>query len=449
MNPLQDLPDNLLSRIVVSIRQHPELADLFRDIATYISTLTGPIQTNGHAPPSKKRKLEVEASIADTYDSIADVSFSIPQRKKLKLEIGRNSEIGAIRGTSAATGEAEFGIRYIDVDYCICLPVPEKAQPQYSFCVLPSSGDDQLLFSVPGTKIKPEAVHSDQPVDEEQSYKDVVIKMLSKRLKKIKVIEPNEKDFVSTIAQAHRKGEKAVHVKAFRGSKDGKSYPQRFYLSSAATMPTPPLQCFCLFTKLTQAILTAGFLFFLPTGIIFAFKKPLLFYPFHSIASISYTSVLQRTFNLNINVYSSSPANTHYNTSSNPGTETHEIEFSMIDQADFAGIDAYIKRRNLQDASMAEQRRAQKYNVNGTNNTNDGGGGEAEGEEEGELQKAQREADDMEDEDEEEDENFDPGSEGESEGSGSGSEEEDGGNVDADGNLVETELGSEAEDVSE
>lgn len=148
-------------------------------------------------------------------------------------------------------------------------------------------------------------------------------------------------------------------------------------------------------------------------------------------------------------MYSTPPSPAAHNASSNTDTDTHEIEFSMIDQADFAGIDAYIKRRNLQDASMAEQRRAQRYNVNGTNNTNGGGGGEAEGEEGGELQKAQREADEMEDEDEEEDENFDPGSEGESEGSGSGSEEGDGVDADADGNLMETELGSEAEDVSE
>ncbi|KAL9039722.1 MAG: hypothetical protein Q9180_002358 [Flavoplaca navasiana] len=411
MKGLQNLPQTLSSRIETTVQQHPELFDLFQDITTHISTLTRTQQTNGNAPSSKKRKLEDEPSTADTFDSIADISFSIPQRKKLKLEISRNSETGAIRGANATTGEADFGIRYSDVDTCICLPVPEKAQPQYSFCILPTSGDEQLLFSVPGTKIKPEAVHTDQPLDEEQSYKDVVMTMLNKRLKKTKVVEPNEKDFASTITQPHRKGEKAVHVKTFRGSKD-------------------------------------GFLFFLPTGIIFAFKKPLLYYPFHSIASISYTSVLQRTFNLNLNIYTSS-------SSSPPTTEaensTHEIEFSMIDQADFSGIDTYIKRHNLQDASMAEQRRAQKYNVNGTtaSTKDDKEGGE--GAEEGELQKAQREAQDMEDEDEEEDENFDPGSEGESEGSGSGSEEEDdgGGNVDADGNLIEMELGSEAEDVSE
>ncbi|KAL8996417.1 MAG: hypothetical protein Q9169_004065 [Polycauliona sp. 2 TL-2023] len=414
MEAFQNLPQGLSSRIESTIRQHPELASLFQDIATHISTSSaGPIQTNGHTPLTKKRKLEAETSTADTFDSIADISFSIPQRKKLRLEISRNSETGAIRAANANTGNAEFGIRFSDIEYCICLPVPERPQPQYSFCILPASGDNQLLFNVPGTTIKVQAVQSDLTVDEEKSYKDVAMGMLNKRLKKIKVIEPNVKDFASTIVQAHRKGEKAVHVKAFRGSKD-------------------------------------GFLFFLPKGIIFAFKKPLLFYPFHSIASISYTSVLQRTFNLNINVSTSAPSSSGNNDSS--GTvETHEIEFSMIDQADFGGIDAYIKRHNLQDASMAELRRAQKYNVNGMGkNEGSEGAAEGDGQEEGELQKAQREAEDVEDEDEEEDENFDPGTEGESEGSGSGSEEEEeegGGNVDSDGNLIEMELGSEAEDV--
>ncbi|KAL8770348.1 MAG: hypothetical protein Q9209_003984 [Squamulea sp. 1 TL-2023] len=419
MHGLQNLPSGLLSRIDTTIKQHPELVELFRDIDTHISTLTGPAQSNGPAPLSKKRKLEAQISAADTYDSITDISFSIPQRKKLKLEISRNTESGAIRGRNTTTGEVDFSIRYSDIDCCICLPVPEKAQPQYSFCVLPTSGDEQLLFTVPGTKIKLETIHSEQPVDEEQSYKDVIITILNKRLGRTKVIEPNEKDFVSTVAQPHRKGEKAVHVKAFRGSKD-------------------------------------GFLFFLPTGVIFAFKKPLLFYPFHCIASISYTSILQRTFNLNINAYSSSssPSDTNSNnTSGNPDAETHEIEFSMIDQADFAGIDSYIKRHNLQDASMAEQRRAQKYHVNGIKGQADGPDEAGEGDKEGELQKAQREAEAVEDEEEEDDENFDPGSEGDSEGSGSSSEEEEedrgGTNADVDGNLIEEELGSEAEDVSE
>jgi len=123
----------------------------------------------------------------------------------------------------------------------------------------------------------------------------------------------------------------------------------------------------------------------------------------------------------------------------------------MIDQADFAGIDAYVKRHGLQDASLAEARRAKKYNVNAPK------GEEVEADDqaaESELQKAQRELEDQEDEEEED---YDPGSEGESEGSGSSSEEDDedgsggedsGDEEDADEDLVKNELGSEAEDVS-
>lgn len=129
----------------------------------------------------------------------------------------------------------------------------------------------------------------------------------------------------------------------------------------------------------------------------------------------------------------------------------------MIDQADFAGIDAYVKRHRLQDASMAEQRRAKKLNINGVKGGQDGEDGP--GEEGSALEKARREIDGLEDgsdsdDEEEDDENFDPGSEGESEGSGTSSEEEDGGgggegqegdDEEDEGNLVDEELGSEAE----
>ncbi|KAL8704615.1 MAG: hypothetical protein Q9225_008076, partial [Loekoesia sp. 1 TL-2023] len=343
-----------------------------------------------------------EDAAAGEADSIADISFSIPQRKKLKLELGRNSDKGAIRACQPTSREAEFSVRWQDVEYCVCLPVPEKAQPQYNYCIFPRSTEEQILFTVPGTKVKPETIQSDSAVDPEESYKSVVTRMLNRRLNN-KVLEPDEREFVSQVAQAHRKGEKAVHVKAFRGSKD-------------------------------------GFLFFLSAGIVWGFKKPLSFFPFHSISSISYTSVLQRTFNLNLSVLD--PLS-----SSN---EPQEFEFSMIDQADFAGIDAYVKRHELQDASMAEQRRAKRLNINGVMK-NAEEGGEEDGDGEGELQKAAREAEEMEDEDEEEDENFDPGSEGESEGSGSSSEEEEDhqGGGEVNGDLVEEELGSEAEDVSE
>lgn len=223
-------PTSLLSRIDQAtskppISSQPQLIKLFEDIRKYIESSSATQELpllNGQAPQSKKRKLEAdETSSLDQADTIGDISFSIPQRKKLKLSLGRNSEKGFIRANNPTTGETEFGLPWRDVEYCVCVPVPEKAQPQYNFCIFPrGEGEEQVLFTVPGGKVKAESIHSDVSFDPDESYKSVVIRMLNKRLKR-KVLEPDEKEFASQVAQAHRKGEKAVHVKAFKGSKEG------------------------------------------------------------------------------------------------------------------------------------------------------------------------------------------------------------------------------------
>ena len=354
---------------------------------------------------SKKRKLEHRPNGSESWDKGAyrtfkDVSFSIPQRKKLSLELGLSPKQG-VRATSG-NGDTEFGVSWADVRDVVCLPVPEKAQAQYNFCIFSTCKDgtapDQIVWTVPDNVPKDGTFVAETTVQPGDTYRTLAVLTINDALRSFKrqVVEPTREEFSSQIVQAHRKGEAAFHVKAFRGSKD-------------------------------------GFLFLLSNGIFWGFKKPLEFFAFDSIDSVSYTSILQRTFNLNVTIRISSES-----------TDTQEFEFSMIDQADFAGIDNYVRRHELQDASMAEQRRAKKLNVNGTK----GQATEQEGgdQEEGELEKANREAEDLEDE-EEEDENFDPGSEGESEGSGSSSDDDDEGEsaVGTEGNIVDYELGSEAE----
>lgn len=168
-------------------------------------------------------------------------------------------------------------------------------------------------------------------------------------------------------------------------------------------------------------------MFFLENGIFFGFKKPLSFFPFSEIESISYTSVLQRTFNLNITIRP------------NPDADTQEIEYSMLDQQDFAGIDTYVKTHQLQDASLADARRAKKAGK--------GKAAEANGDAEDgrtELEKAEAE---LEDEEDELEEDYDPDEEGSD--SGSGSDSDGGEYTKGKGrNLIAEELGSEAEDVS-
>ena len=184
-----------------------------------------------------------------------------------------------------------------------------------------------------------------------------------------------------------------------------------------------------------------GYLFFLSSGIFFGFKKPLIFFAFENIESISYTSVLQRTFNLNIAT----------RLASNPD-ESQEFEFCMIDQANHAGIDAYIRKHGLQDASLAEARRARKLNINGAKGEDQGDDVTNGEDRESELQKAQRE---LEDREEEEEEDYDPDDDDDSDGSATSSEDEEHGDSQCDNqheddehrDLVKEELGSEAEDV--
>lgn len=170
-----------------------------------------------------------------------------------------------------------------------------------------------------------------------------------------------------------------------------------------------------------------GYLFFLENGIFFGFKKPLSFFPFNEIESISYTSVLQRTFNLNITIRP------------HPDADTQEIEYSMLDQQDFAGIDTYVKTHQLQDASLADARRAKKL---GKAKAAEANGDDEDGRTE--LEKAEAE---LEDEEDELEEDYDPDEEGSD--SGSGSDSDGGEYTKGKGrNLIAEELGSEAEDVS-
>lgn len=123
---------------MISIGTTPQHAPLFEDIARYTTTLlagnatpttttttsqqqqhTVPIDTTDNGPAAKKRKLQNgdgpgKAQSADVKAEsslqfyMPDVSFAIPQRKKLTLEVtgGR----GYLRARNQTTKEVEFGV---------------------------------------------------------------------------------------------------------------------------------------------------------------------------------------------------------------------------------------------------------------------------------------------------------------------------------------------------
>ena len=297
------------------------------------------------------------------------------------------------------------------LEHALFLPVPDKSQVQHNYVLLPrnsylpttkqaNAGDQQasalepLVFTVPAIAPKPGSVGGASAAAAEavsDTYDTLFDWALTTSLraagnKTCQLIASDPKVFHSAARQAYRPTEKAVHVKAFRGSKD-------------------------------------GFLFFLPTGILWAFKKPLVFLPLDRIVAVSYTSVLQRTFNIVVEF-------------ERGDGEAEEIEFGMLDQEDYQGIDeTYVKRHGLADRSMADQRKAKRQLAENAKKAPGGGAGGAEGvaggdgaEDDGltELERAQQEAEQaLQDEEDEDEEDYDPGSDGESEGSGTSEEDDD------------------------
>lgn len=54
-----------------------------------------------------------------------------------------------------------------------------------------------------------------------ETAEKLVRRILNDNLTLTQVVRPDEREFASAVPEAHRKGEKAYHVKAFRGSKEG------------------------------------------------------------------------------------------------------------------------------------------------------------------------------------------------------------------------------------
>ncbi|KAF2127379.1 Rtt106-domain-containing protein [Dothidotthia symphoricarpi CBS 119687] len=417
----------LRKRVHAAIDQNPTQGTLFRDISTYIlnqtSTSTSASNVQPPAEPAaKKRRLEdsndaqnsstatgggsLTTAATKAWRSYPGVSFSIPQRKKFTLEL-LDTKDGGIRAVGPS-GNVEFAIAWKDVDQVFCLPVPEKAKKQHNFVVIPVHGDgvnpvpDELKASVqePMVWTFEEATGKNVVEGEDPGpgpMADALRHCLKQAGTRKNVVFPDADDFSSAVPESHRKSEKAYHVKAHRGSKE-------------------------------------GYLFFTSVGILYGYKKPLAFFDFAAVNSISYTAVLRNTFNLVIT------------------TPTQEIEFGMLDQADYAGINDYVQKHDLQDASLAAARRAKKLNINKTDKNKENGaesnGGDAAGAEddESEIQKAERLLQEQEDEEDEDEEDYDPGSEGESEGSGSDSEDEEGGEGYEDADMEEQGEGEEMEE---
>ncbi|KAK6605055.1 Histone chaperone [Botrytis cinerea] len=382
----QSRPD-IQNAIAAASQAGPEYIELFNQISLHVCET---ITQQASEPASKKRRIDeslasrsIPNSTNGTSNSVGsapatgedpvlleikEISVVIPQRKKYTLCFTSTHLYARLPSSE----EPASGMSYAwkDIEYIFCLPnsIISPSKPSATAQPVP----EPLVFTITDGAPKSGTITgTDNP------FNWAITTRLKAVGNTLKITESDPKLFASAIKQSHRPSEKAVHVKAFRGSKD-------------------------------------GYLFFLPTGILWGYKKPLLFLPHNRIAALSFTNVLQRTFNLSLDIDMSV---------SGGEDTTEEMEFQMIDQEDFAGINEYVQRYGLQDKSMAEQRKAKRLNVNVMKDEEGNVVGNAEA---GELERAAQEAEQAAmDEEDEDEEDYDPGSEGESEGSGTSDSEED------------------------
>ncbi|KAG0272900.1 hypothetical protein BGZ95_011305 [Linnemannia exigua] len=208
--------------------------------------------------------------------------------------------------------------------------------------------------------------------------------------------------------------------------------------------PTPAYPHFSAHLKSNQ-----GTIYLLPTGILFAFRKPVLFLRAAAIEAVGIHSVLSRTFDFEIVMDTTTSTSTSSSTSgTNIGSENSNgkdesrrgatvedlegvpeskdgrraIGFGMVDTKEFARMEEWIKKAGIRDRSMSEDLKAKDKAPTTGAGTGSGGVGKkreraADGEEEeegaeGVVQKAAK-GDMDEDDDDEDDDDFAPESEDE------------------------------------
>lgn len=113
--------------------------------------------------------------------------------------------------------------------------MPEKAKKQHNFIIIPVHGDgvtpvpEDLKGSVPEPIVWTFEEATGKNIVEGEDpgpgpMAEVIHHCLIQAGTGKEVVFPDADEFASAIPESHRKGEKAYHVKAHRGSKEGMHY---------------------------------------------------------------------------------------------------------------------------------------------------------------------------------------------------------------------------------
>lgn len=268
---------------------------------------------------AKRRKVEEGTLSNDEVFRILDLSFQLPARKKYSLIITRTRLL--LHNPKSDIIEYQYNLDDFSADGGACVPSPDKATKCNTYTLFLKTEDCLVFNSQDKVDVilrKPNTKDETLIVDKHQ----IISNLLSEHAH-VKIAHPT-KDFFRSTGISSSTGkvlEDKSHVSAYLKAKD-------------------------------------GFLFFLPTGILFGFKKPTLFFPINSLASTVITNITQRTFDLTLTLKPNCQVlgSAGFRTTKEGDNDT--VQFSMIEQSEYGGIEAYSKKIGVNDNSMAEERKA-------------------------------------------------------------------------------------------
>ncbi|KAJ3299193.1 hypothetical protein HK104_009726 [Borealophlyctis nickersoniae] len=290
---LSGLPPGLKAKVETLAATHPPAIPVINGLLVFHHSTALPASS----PPSKKRKLDPphHSELGQLSYTICNVSFSSPARKKFDLQLS-TSGLALVNPT---TGAIDHSFPRSSISCAMCLPTANKVKAHHTVCILPSEGDAAVFgFDEDGAgfRVKEAAEEKEWVLGKGLSARTRIAEMFEKA-SDITWMEPDPRIF-----RAKSKAGQP-YVGAYMGTKDGSLY-------------------------------------FFPAGILFGFKKPIIFVPHADIANLEIVNLTGRTFSLLLERRSG---------------ETHE--FSMIDATDVEPVASYIE---YQQAAA----RKQAFNAN-------------------------------------------------------------------------------------
>ncbi|KAI7855353.1 hypothetical protein BDC45DRAFT_605010 [Circinella umbellata] len=328
LNNINDI--NLRESIQQLISIYPDSLSVVQNLINYYNDkLTSNMQQeNGREHNNKKRKLDSPSTTLNEKEeqktiSINDISFQLPARKKLNMIFTSTRRLYLV---NTKTEEMDFTFDLNELEQVCCVPSPVPTKGHTFTLFFKQQPMDPIVFTI-------------------QQKGDIHILRPQQQQQPSILTEDKEKHIIQILSEQTQHDiqlpSKSIYLSTVLSTTTGKRPDEdRFYAN--------------VYLKNKEACL-----YFLPKGILFGFKKPVYYFPLTILSSTYYSGITQHTFNLTLVLKKNQlPLGSLFNGSKDEQENGSTLEFSMIEQSEFGGIDQYIKKMNINDKSMSEENMA-------------------------------------------------------------------------------------------